>query len=225
MSRRDTLSTIYTLYEKWAGAYTFACREGCATCCTQSVTMTTLEGELIIAYLSRQRPDLLPLLDTLPGASPAPRTTTNQFAAACLRGEDIAEDPCCWDLSPCIFLRERRCAIYPVRSFMCRSFGSRVRCEEGSEAEIEPLFRSLNTLIMQCIEHLDQGRPWGNMNTILRRIAAKNSERKNQDSRPLPIAQPLPGFLLLPEEEAALQGQIQVLFRLLNEENRATRKP
>ncbi|MHB8809566.1 MAG: hypothetical protein ACYC9M_06080, partial [Desulfobulbaceae bacterium] len=180
MAPQNILPAIYVLYEKWAGAFTFACREGCATCCTQSVTMTTLEGELILEYLSRQRPDLLPLLDTLPGAAPAPRTTTNQFAAACLRGEDIAEEAGCWDLSPCIFLRERRCVIYPVRSFMCRSFGSRVRCEEGSEAEVEPLFLSLNTVIMQCIEHLDQGRPWGNLNTILRRLAAKNSVENNQ---------------------------------------------
>ena len=217
MSRRNTLSAIFALYEKWAKAYAFACRKGCATCCTQSVTMTTLEGELIHEYLTRQRPDLRPLLETLPGNSPTPGTTTNQFAAACLRGEDAAEEAGGWDLTPCVFLREGSCTIYPVRSFMCRSFGSRVRCNEHGEAEVEPLFLTLNTVIMQCIEHLDQGRPWGNMNTILRQRAVRGVGGNNEDSSPQLIAQPLPGLLLLPEEEAALRGQVQDLFRLLNE--------
>lgn len=218
MSRRNVLSTIFALYEKWAERYTFACREGCATCCTQSVTMTTLEGELIHEYLSRQRPDLLPLLAVLPGSSPVPASTTNQFAAACLQGGDIAEETGGWDLTPCVFLRDGSCTIYPVRSFMCRSFGSRVRCDEQGEAEVEPLFLSLNTAIMQCIEHLDQGRPWGNMNTILRLIMAGKKRGEKIDRATGLVAQPIPGFLLLPEEEAALQGKLRTLLRLLNEE-------
>jgi Fe-S-cluster containining protein len=214
----NTLSAIYALYETWARAYVFACRKGCATCCTQSVTVTTLEGELIHEYLTRRRPDLLPRLATLPADSPSPGATTNQFAAACLRGEDIAETPGCWDLTPCVFLQEGSCTIYPVRSFMCRSFGSRIRCDEQGEAEVEPLFLTLNTIIMQCIEHLDQGRPWGNLNTILRRIAAGNKEKEERDHAAGLVAQPIPGFLLLPEEEAALQEKLQTLLRLLNAE-------
>lgn len=218
MSSRNTLSAIYALYEQWAGAFAFACRKGCATCCTQSVTMTTLEGELIHEYLTRQRPDLLPRLATLPADSPAPWATTNQFAAACLRGEDIEEAPACWDLTPCVFLQDGSCTIYPVRSFMCRGFGSRIRCDEQGEAEVEPLFLTLNTVIMQCIEHLDQGRPWGNLNTILRRIAADKKGKEGKDRTTGLVAQPIPGFLLLPEEETALREKVQALLRLLNRE-------
>jgi Fe-S-cluster containining protein len=217
MSSRNTLSAIFALYEKWAGEFVFACRKGCATCCTQSVTMTTLEGELIYEYLTRRRPDLLPRLATLPDNSLVPRATTNQFADACLRGEDIAEDTGGWDLTPCVFLQDENCTIYPVRSFMCRSFGSRIRCDEQGEAEVEPLFLTLNTVIMQCIEHLDQGRLWGNMNTVLRRIEAGKKGVETMDHATGLVAQPIPGFLFLPEEEAALQGKLQTLLRLLNE--------
>lgn len=215
MSQLNILSTIYALYEQWAKAFVFVCRKGCATCCTRSVTMTTLEGELIYEYLTRQRPDVLPRLATLPDNSPVPRTTTNQFAAACLRGEDIAEDTGSWDLTPCVFLQDGSCTIYPVRSFMCRSFGSRIRCDEQGEAEVEPLFLTLNTVIMQCIEHLDHGRLWGNMNTVLRRIAANSKGKKTQEEYAGPVAQPIPGFLLLPREEAALREKMKILLRLL----------
>ena len=221
MSSRETLSAIFALYEEWAGEYVFACRQGCATCCTRSVTITTLEGELIHEYLAGQRLDLLPLLASLPGNSPVLQASTNQFAAACLRGEDIADDPGGWDLAPCLFLREGSCTIYPVRPFMCRSFGSRVCCAEQGVAEVEPLFLTLNTIIMQCIEHLDQGRPWGNMNAILRRIAAGKEATARASGL---VAQPIPGFLLLPEEETALAGKLQTLLHLLHEERQAKKK-
>jgi Fe-S-cluster containining protein len=176
MSEQTTAShkallKIYDLYRKWAGEFDFACEKGCATCCTQSVTMTTLEGELIYAFIRNARPELLPVLNSLPENSRTPSTTTNRFALACLQGKDIDEENSFWNLSPCVFLKESCCSIYPVRSFMCRSFGSRVKCQDSGTAEIEPLFMTLNTVIMQCIEHLDQGRPWGNMNTILRLLA------------------------------------------------------
>ena len=77
MPRRDILTTIYALHEKWAAAFPFACGKGCATCCTRSVTMTTLEGELIFDHLSSQQLELLPLLAALPDDCPAPTATTS----------------------------------------------------------------------------------------------------------------------------------------------------
>ncbi|HBI14305.1 MAG TPA: hypothetical protein DDY20_02100 [Desulfobulbaceae bacterium] len=224
MTPLDTLSAIFALYEKWAGTFVLACRKGCATCCTQSVTMTTLEGDLIHEFLARQRPDFIPLLAALPGNSRAPLATTNQFAAACLRGEDIAADPGSWDLTPCVFLRDGICSIYPVRPFMCRSFGSRVRCDEQGEAEVEPLFLTLNTIVMQCIEHLDQGRPWGNMNTVLRQKAAGKTGKETMHRAIEQMARPIPGFLLLPEEKAALQEKLQTLLHLLGQQRQPGKK-
>ena len=214
MPRRQILLAIYALHDKWANEFEYACHKGCATCCTRSVTMTTLEGELIHEYITGQRADLIPQRAALTLDSPAPAMTTNQFAAACLRGEEVAEPPGAWDLAPCLFLRDGCCAIYPARPFMCRGFGSRVRCDLRGEAEIAPLLLTLNTVIMQCLEHLDQGRPWGNMQLILRGVAADAAGEQAIPTGGLALARPLPGFLLLPEDETDLAEQLRTLMRL-----------
>lgn len=213
--RRKALLRIYTLFDIWVKDFQFACEKGCATCCTRSVMMTSLEGHLIHDYI-KTNPELLPLMDQLPADSPTPADTTNRFALSCLRGEATEEESLSWDLRPCIFLREKCCIIYPVRSFMCRSFGSRVRCSESGSAEIDPIFLTLNTIIMQCIEHLDQGRPWGNMNTILRRLKETGSNGAKSPTR-LPRAEPLPGFLIPPEEEKRLRTQLNILQKIIRE--------
>ncbi|MDW7772243.1 MAG: hypothetical protein SCH71_05060 [Desulfobulbaceae bacterium] len=209
-SRRKALVKIYGLFEKWAKDFDFACEKGCATCCTQSVTMTTLEGKLIHAYI-KSDPELLPLLDHLPENSPTPAATTNRFALACLQGEETPEEDQPWNLNPCIFLRDNCCTIYPVRSFMCRSFGSRVPCHLTGSAEVDPLFLTLNTVIMQCIEHLDQGRPWGNMNTILRSLAGPG----NKESKSTLTAEPIPGLLIPPDEAEKLGAQLNILMGII----------
>jgi len=218
MNQRETRSgkallKIYRLFDGWAKDFPFACEKGCATCCTQSVTMTTLEGELVYAYL-REHPELLPLLGQLPEDSPTPAATTNRFARACLQGEDAAEEDPAWNFAHCIFLKKDCCVIYPVRPFMCRSFGSRVKCSESGCAEVAPLFLTLNTIIMQCIEHLDRGRPWGNMNTVLRLLTEPVSN--GTSATQLPRAEPLPGFLIPPEEEERLRTRMDALLAIIN---------
>lgn len=170
--------------------------------------MTTLEGELIVDYL-KTRPDLHSLLQALPYA-PTPVATTNRFARSCLDGTDGDADPGGWDLAPCVFLHRDCCQIYPVRPFMCRSFGSRVPCSQTGSAEVDPFFLTLTTVIMQCIEHLDRGRPWGNLNSILRLLASAPAGGEE-----LPTAQPLPGFLIPPEEEAAIKDRLEILLALV----------
>ena len=204
---KKALLEIYTRYETWAGQFAFACEKGCATCCTRSVTMTTLEGELIYEYIMG-KPELVPYLDRLPENTPAPATTTNQFALACLQESVLEEESHTWDLNPCIFLRENCCTIYPIRSFMCRSFGSRVKCELTGSAEVDPIFLTLNTIIMQCIEHLDQDRPWGNLNSILRSLTGKGEKTSLK-------SEPIPGFLIPPEEADRLHSQMNTLLKII----------
>jgi Fe-S-cluster containining protein len=212
-SNRKALLDIYSNYDIWAEDYDFACEKGCATCCTQSVTMTTLEGELIHDYIVTE-PDLPALLEELPENSPAPATTTNSFALACMQGMEGDENNDPWNLDPCKFLKDNCCSIYPVRPFMCRSFGSQVKCHLSGSAEITPLFLTLNTVIMQCIEHLDQGRPWGNMNAILRNLGRKGgNERKCH--QPLPLSRPIPGFLIPPDEADRLSHQVHILLKII----------
>ncbi len=215
--KQKALQKIYDHYRKWAGQFDFACETVCATCCTQSVTMTTLEGVLIYEYIRTEKPELLPLLDNLPEDSPAPATTTNQFAHACLQGKDIGGESPSWNLNPCLFLHENCCTIYPVRAFMCRSFGSQVKCDESGSAEVEPLFLTLNTVIMQYIEHLDQSRPWGNLNTILRSLTKTGRNGLKAGTRSALLAEPIPGFLIPPDETDKLQHQLNTLLGIIRD--------
>lgn len=211
MSRRKLL-TIYERFDGWARAFEFACNKGCSSCCTGSVSMTILEGELIADYIRTEKPELLDTLRNLPQSSLNPRTT-NEFAEACLREEDEGEEGG-WDMRPCVFLRDGCCAVYPVRPFMCRSFGSRVPCDREGEAEVAPLYLTLNTVVMQCIEHLDQGRPWGNMNAILR-MAGQPGSGREKEQQACRISRSIPGFLLTPDEAEALEEHLQSLLKIV----------
>ena len=173
-----------------------------------------LEGELIFDYIKSEKPKLLETLQTLPSSDLNP-ITTNQFAAACLQEkihEEVGES---WNMTPCVFLENNHCTIYPVRSFMCRSLGSRVPCDEKGEAEMDPLFLTLNTLILQCIEHLDQGRPWGNMYTILSMISEDQKKSGHQKEKNIRISHPIPGFLIPPEEFDQVEEQLNTLLQIV----------
>jgi len=212
---RKKLLKIYQLHSQWAVAFEFACRKGCSTCCTRSVSTTTLEAELIHEHIGSEKPELLPLLDILPDSA-LNQKTTNQFAASCLR-EEMTEEEEHWDMSPCVFLHDGCCLIYHARPFICRSFGSRIICNRTGSAEIDPLYLTLNTVILQCIEHLDRGRPWGNMNTILKMVAGQNAPAVQQQKTNYRIAEPIPGLLIPPDEQQQLQEQLHTLQRILSE--------
>lgn len=49
---QNKLLQIYDHFDTWARDFDFACKEGCATCCTRSVTMTTLEPGAV--YFSKR---------------------------------------------------------------------------------------------------------------------------------------------------------------------------
>jgi len=125
--KKELLNSIYGVYSRWVERFPLACQKGCATCCTQSVTMTSLEGEMLLDFLKVQG-----MVNRLPDQFAQKTTgnkgaaiTTNQFAKACLEQQKIDEDPLgSWDFTPCIFLSEGVCTIYEVRPFGCRSFGS-----------------------------------------------------------------------------------------------------
>ena len=214
MNRKDIVREIYRLYEQWVRDHEFACRKGCSTCCTRSVTMTELEGRLIGDYIE-SHPELAGRLPVDPETLHTPSTTTNRFAELCMAGRDEQDDDDSWSFEPCSFLHDDSCLIYPVRSFMCRSFGSRVRCDESGVAEVEPWFLSLNTVIMQCLEHLDQGRPWGNMFNILRHL---HNPGVNQNCASLLTSVPSPGLLLHPDEMERLGSCIQTLTNFVSKD-------
>ncbi len=49
--KRVILEQIYETYDNFSKEFDVACKKYCANCCTRNVTMTTLEGYMIVKYL------------------------------------------------------------------------------------------------------------------------------------------------------------------------------
>jgi Fe-S-cluster containining protein len=210
--KKELLNGIYTVYSNWIKCFSLACQMGCAACCTQSVSMTSLEGEVILDFIKRNGMEIW-LSEKLAQASRGKAKTAltmNQFADACLKHREIDGDSLgSWDFAPCVFLEEKLCSIYEVRPFGCRSFGSLVQCAEDRAAEMESMHLAVNTVFTQIIEHLSSdGGYCSNMTDIL--LNLKN--REDRDGKLyLLLAQPIPGFLLEPNEVKVVKVLLQQL--------------
>lgn len=205
--KKEALRAICRVYSAWAERYPLACQKGCATCCTQSVTMTSLEGEMIrdhVAAMGREKWLSVKLAHAVPGRN-RETVTMNGFAGACINHREVEGDTSGnWDFTPCIFLEEKTCSIYTVRPFGCRSFASLVRCKGDMAAEMAPLHLTVNTVFTQIIEHLNSdGGHWSAMADILHSLD-KSGARKSEIH--LLPAQPIPGFLLEMHEMPVVKG-------------------
>jgi Fe-S-cluster containining protein len=216
--KKEVLHAIYSVYSSWAEGLPLACQKGCASCCTQSVTMSSLEGEVIRDYAAargREKWLLAKLAHAVPGRSRV-TITMNQFAWACLNRRELDGDTSgTWDFRPCVFLEENICSIYAVRPFGCRSFGSLVQCTTGRAAEMAPIHLTVNTVFTQIIEHLSSdGGHWSTMADILHGLV--NGGGRKAEIQRLP-ARPVPGFLLEKHEVPVVKNLLQQLRRHLSE--------
>jgi len=217
MKKAAILNIIYDCYDQWMRQSTVACRPACRTCCTQNVTITAVEGEEILDYARREGLGKW-LGETLGNAAetePSPMTT-NQFAAACLCGQETEHT---WpaNRAPCPFLANDLCRIYEARPFVCRLFVSTNRCQPGGAATMPEGYAGVVSAICQVIEHLGQRQYWGNMADVLLALLARPeyediartvAPQKITEARArLLVAEPLPGFLL-DEREAALAAPL-----------------
>jgi len=210
--KKEMLHAIYEVYARWVKRFPLACHKGCAACCTQSVTMTSLEGMMILDFVKEENREewlLAKLAQAIPGKNKA-TMTTNQFADACLKHEEIGEDTSgSWDFTPCVFLEDNNCTIYEVRPFGCRSFGSLVQCEADRAAEMIPMHLTVNTVFTQIIEHVSSnGGCWSAMADILHSLAHCETRAGKIH---LLQAQPVPGFLLEPHEMQVVKVLLQEL--------------
>jgi len=210
--KKQLLHAVYSEYSTWVSRFPLACQKGCAACCTQSVTMSSLEGELILDFVSAQGREkwlLDKLARTIPGKSGS-IITTNQFAEACLKHQAVDSDVLgCWDFAPCVFLEDAACSIYEARPFGCRSFGSLVRCTAGRAAEMAPVHLTVNTVFTQIVEHLSSDNGcWSTMIDILHSLAYKEDMMKKPH---VLKARPVPGFLLEPREMKVVRQLLRKL--------------
>ncbi|HBT97587.1 MAG TPA: hypothetical protein DEB25_08160 [Desulfobulbaceae bacterium] len=217
MQKAAILNIIYDRYDEWARQFAVVCRPSCRTCCTRNVTMTTVEGEEILRYALRQGLEkwLGEALNSTVETAPPP-VTTNQFAAACLAGQEIEPE---WpaNQAPCPVLADDLCRIYTVRPFACRLFVSSQRCRLDGAAVMPAAYTGVVSAICQLIEHLGQRQYWGNMADILLALVTRPGyekiayfvapEKITAARNRLLVAEPLPGFLL-DEREAALAAPL-----------------
>lgn len=211
--KKKAWTSICFWHEEWSRSFSLACRCGCSSCCTRSVTMTELEGTILREYLVQEgKADLLRDMPVLAAGDVRPRSTTNQFAAACREGIETAGESDDWNLAPCPFLAANRCTVYPARPFGCRAFASQARCSLSGSAVVPSLLLTVNTILLQLIEHLNQGGRWGNMLDLL--ATMKDPAKTRREPPPnLLTCQPCPGFLIHPKEQAEVEQLITRLFQ------------
>lgn len=223
--KRTILKIIYTAFADWTAEERWVCQKGCASCCTQNVSITALEGELILEFIQKHNRETW-LADKLQGnLSPQrPKYSTNTLARACLNGKDLEEEELT-DTTPCPFLEHGVCEIYPARPFSCRCFLSLDTCSPIRPALVSERHLATATAINQLIEHLGQGEYWGNMLDVLPALLDISVFRSISDqlqNAPATItggrlhtlrAQPLPGFMLGPEDREHVTSLLKGVFQ------------
>jgi hypothetical protein len=166
------LHQVFALYEQVAGSWETACHPGCTRCCTDRVTVTTLEAHALLETLPA--PEMERLLQLAAQASGNPTrpaiVTVNALAELCAEGGEPPE-PGAADAGTCPLLAEDLCPIYPLRPFNCRCFVSRVACATQGYAEVDEATVAVNTLFLQAIEHIDAGGCSGYLPDVMRVLA------------------------------------------------------
>jgi Fe-S-cluster containining protein len=218
----NALSGVYDLYDSFSAQFSFACVRGCCACCTQNVTITSLEGYRIVQHLiATKQSDLFQRLQpTTSQERFRPALTTNQIAALCMRHEDPPEERVDWPQTPCPFLSNRECLIYLERPFGCRCFSSTEKCDLTGQAAVDPFVFTVNMMFMQSIEDIDRAGQFGNMTDVLLSLKSE-VDRKQYETHPnlhrapgLCVNHRIPGLLIPPEHQERIQPLLERLRKI-----------
>jgi Fe-S-cluster containining protein len=212
------LDQIYAIYDRFIAGQQLACKKGCAHCCTTSVTLTTIEGYKIIEQLISEKDTgwtdkIRPVADL---AHFRPQITTNQLAHMCAQSMAPPEETQPVG-QPCPFLSHNRCPLYQVRPFGCRCLVSRHDCGKHGYADIDDYVLSINTVLLQSIEHLDAEGCSGNMLDVLKVMAGQEIRQPYKEgkldclSTGLIQNQPLKILMIPPEHRTRMQPFLQSL--------------
>ena len=169
------LEKIYSVYDNFIKTRNIACKKRCADCCSLNVTMTTLEGYLIIRRLIAGGKS-----DIVYGIQKAeekkrfqPQTTTNQLASLCSDGLEPPEENISALEDACPLLSKEECPLYELRPFGCRCLVSRRKCAQSGYADVDEFTLSVNTVFFQTIEHLDCRGCTGNLVDVLQTMSSE----------------------------------------------------
>jgi len=217
--KETLLLSLYKVFDTFVERnFQMACTNGCASCCTQNVTLTTLEAQLVLESLKQSgRPHALARLETSSPTLFRPRYTINDLALACFNRQEPPEEELGPDSGVCPLLENDLCLAYEVRPFACRSFLSLEKCQPGGQANIPATLVSVITACQQIIEHLDEGGLFGNLTDLLVLLSESDNVRSFARSEITPDSglartKPLPGFLIHPDDMAAVKPFLDRLF-------------
>ena len=213
----DILGRMYDIYDAFSTRLSVACVRGCAACCTQNVTMTSLEGYRIVEYLiSSGQIDLFQRLQrTVHQERFQPSVTTNELAALCMQGKDPPEEESDCPRTACPFLSNNECLIYLERPFGCRCFFSTQKCETIASAVVDPFLVTVNTVFLQFIEHIDGGGLFGNITDVLLFLESEAQRKRYEVNASLnhpgglPDNRCIPGLSVPPEHHLRIQPILQ----------------
>jgi hypothetical protein len=214
--RIDTLKRVYEYYDRLTADTMVACRKFCALCCTANVTMTSLEGNLIVSHLESQALEDLSL--RVQGAEERirfkPQTTANRMAALCMEGAPMPDETAPEKPGVCPLLEASACSIYRYRPFGCRSMLSIESCNGVGFARMDHLILSINTVFLQFIEHLDTDGVTGNLTDVLQ-FELSTAEAGSAGVRTIMVAnQPVKRLMIPPEHQECIYHVVQELNRI-----------
>jgi hypothetical protein len=177
------LERMLDIYDAFISGFDLACEKFCAHCCTANVTMTTLEGYRIFAYLEKngQTGCLKNIArQTHPGRF-TPLVSINRMADICSRGDDPPEEQMDPHAGPCPVLSDDACPLYAVRPFGCRCMVSAKNCGETGFADMDPFILTVNDVFLQHLEHIDAQGFTGNFADVMQFLES-GSNRQNYAS-------------------------------------------
>jgi len=184
------LIQIYRVLENTLDGHLLACHRGCACCCTLNVTMTTLEAYQIINYLNQtEGMDLLGRLSASSDKSRfIPELTINALARRCAGSDEIPEEQHTLGRGVCPLLIDDTCAVYTARPLACRIMVSSRDCRMTGYATMDPFILSVNNVLMQFVEHVDQDGLTGNLTDVLLYLSEKENRPSYETGAVIPGA-------------------------------------
>ena len=216
------LNQLHNAYHRFSAGLSVACEASCCHCCTGNVTVTSLEGCLIVDRLISS--NQLEILNKINRAEHRkrfqPKMTTNMLAALCAKGQPVPEEYNNASWGECPLVEDSLCPIYRVRPFGCRCFVSRQPCGESGFADVDPFVLSVNTLFLQFIEHIDADGYTANLTDMLGMMESDTHREQFRKGR-LELAdeafipnQPISIYYIPPEHQQRIKPILESLQRI-----------
>ena len=117
----------------------------------------------------------------------------------------------------CPFLSDDLCPLYRARPFGCRCLVSRHDCGKHGYADIDDFVLSVNTVVLQTIEHMDAAGCSGNMLDVLEVMAGQENRQAYKEgkldcaSTGLIANQPLKILMIPPEHRTRMEPILKSL--------------